>query len=370
MSYTFRIWFTGLCHFVLNRDPNALCRLCVAVPHARGEDYRDHIAAIYHVNRVKDGCDRMRIEAGKQILQLNRHRVAFGFTRRDPIAIPGNPDFLNEGLLWMGHIAGGFSDANDEIVSLDPPPAVIAQILLESSYVEYDKELSVQRDWEIPVTLTGGNPVTRRVADPMFVEFSNVEGASLTAFSMKGAGREVHDLSNVREILIANRCEKDEGNLGTIEVRQEGEQQISWVQVDTDFKFNFDMLASSSIAAIERFMAPQEMIFPVPKSPLLTVRVAPHTCIRAEDAPPIEKVLELLEGAGVRGTGTGSGGDCLGSQGLARFVDLDDYILAARPQETGQALEALSASASEPQDLEASGATLPPLPPEPATWKR
>lgn len=374
MGYPFRIWFSGLCHFVLNRDPNALCRLCVVLPYAKGEHCRDHVAGIYHVKRTPDECGRMRIEKGKEIVRLNRQRVAFDFAQREPVAVPDNPDFLNEGLLWMGHIAGGFADQNEEIVGLNPPPSVAAQVLLESSYVNYDPELSVRRIWEIPGTLTGGSLPEIEVADPMFVEFTDVEGASLKVYSIDEDMETTHDLSTVSEILISNRCEQGHGiSFGDVRVRQEGEQQITWVQVDTDFKFNFDMLSSSSIAAMRRFMETDEEVFPVPESPLLTIKVAPQMCISAADAPLIEKVLDLLRGATLKGIGTGSGSDCLGSQGMTRFVELDRYIPSTGgPQESEQTFSAFAVS--EPRSPQGSGTgrppVLPPVPTPPETRKR
>jgi hypothetical protein len=342
MSYTFRIWFSGLCHFVQNRDINARCALCVVLPKADEEtSFCNHVPAIYTVERKQDNCGNLRVNMGDEILKLNdqgkRYRVSFKMTRADNLPMPQSTEISNYGLLWLGDIAGGYADENTDIVSAIPPPTVAAQILLESPFVNYDYNLSVLREWTLPATLTGIDPRLKiKIADPVFVEFSDIRKVKLIAKLIDDPEADPYefDLPPVGErieIFIANRCDEDrEDDFGEVELRWEGEHRVSFVQIDTDFLFNFRMLHPSTVAAIERVLPKDDEgypRYPLPESPLLTIEVAPHLCLEIGEDKDIKKSLALFNFV-KRGTGSGSGSDCLGAQGLARFTDLDQFIPA------------------------------------------
>ena len=333
----FRIWFSGLIHFVQNRDPNARCRMCVVVPKAD-----KHVAAIYKVKRITDDCHRPRIvKDGKPILELEKHRVSFELNRADNLfseSISASPgDF---GVLRIEDIAGGYADENSEIVSLNPPPEVAAQILLESDSIYFDENLSVRREWTLPEMLTGVlNTVT--LSDPVFVEIPGVKSIKLRAhyfgdkpndplrneIPLPGDGEKI-------EIFIQNRCEeKCDSPFGRLEARREP-NSIKIVQIDQDFVHNYQMLNPATRAAMERILPKdktQKPRFPLPESQFAELTFSPHLCVHLPTAEELQEVLDWIGKIIPLGTGSGSGSDCLGSKGLARFLDLETFLPSSEP---------------------------------------
>ncbi len=381
MSYTFRVWFSGLCHFVENRDPNARCRLCVVLPMAKGQDNRrDHIAGIYGVSRKLDACGNMRIMKGTKILaadDLERHRVVFDMTRADDVPVSSlvTASFSQVGVMFMEDIAGGYADENIEVVSLKPPATVTAQILLESSSVTYDPLLSVLREWHLPATLTD-IPTRIPVADPVYVDISNVRRVQLIAQNMDDEHaapitKELAAVGDVIEIFVTNRCDNEDEDVKDedVELRWEGKNSLIWMQVDKDFAYNYKMLHPSTSAAIEKLLPKDgkgNPIYPLPESPVAQIWVAPHRCLdvqallecipdaikpgtkpeeearyKAEAKETRQALLASFRKFSIKGTGTGSGVDCLGSTGRTRFMDLDGVLPPLQQSLTGATMQKL-----------------------------
>ena len=399
-QYTFRIWFTGLMHFVQNKDPYARCQLCVVLPRAQDSTRRKHTGAIYEVNRELH-CGKLRLQPGDPICLkcLERHRVAFKITRTDDIRPEPTASLtFPDGFLHLQDIAGIFADENDQIVSRNPPwDIVLAQILVEGGHwLGYDFDTSITRDWDIPQTLTGF-PLTLWLADPVFVEIPNVEKVEILFYKM-----DEHDTlecskvltpgsNGFIEILAANSCRDKEGDecmlgLGDLDFQWMGGQHLQIRQIDQDFEYHYRLLHPATLEAIKKVLPkkhgviPEEPRYPVPESPLVDVIVAPHICLEdvfkptpgPEPAPAFYTASHGLEGslearakqivmlrfpdAGemlieflvrllvvILGTGTGSGNDCLGTKAQARFVGLDQYIPGPDPGVSMSVLHARAA---------------------------
>jgi len=381
-QYTFRIWFTGLVHFVENKDPFAKCQLCVVLPCAQDSNRR-HTGAIYEVSR-EPYCGKLRLRPGDPIGPefLDRHRIAFKITRTDDIPPePAISPSFPYGFLHLQDIAGIFADENDQIVSDYPPDPVLAQILVEGGYwLGYDEEISVLRWWDIPQTLTGFSSLSLPLADPVFVETPNVEKVEIFFYKIGKDDTVVYrrvlrpGSNGFIEILATNSCHYGPGNHCLLDCEDldfqwlENGQHLQIRQIDRDFEYHFRLLHPSTIEAIKKVLPKKlsdEPRFPVPESPLIDVIVAPHICLekffrprpRPEPPPPerhfreerIEErakqiVSHWFPDAGelclkflidlliiILGTGTGSGNDCLGTKARARFVDLDYFIPAPQP---------------------------------------
>ena len=408
-GYTFRIWFSGLVHFVENRDPNAKCQLCVVLPVA--DDDRKHVGAIYTAER-EIRCGKLRLKQGRRLLDLPRRRVAFRITRVDDIPPNSRSSLVVPfGFLHMNEIAGVFADENDQIVRAvpPPPPTVLAQILIEGGYDFGFDALSILREWTLPSTLTGD---LRRilVADPVFVDIPNVEKVEMLYYSLDdpaepaSSGGELQPGGERRiEIFVSNRCEERcHYKPEDIEVRF-GDNSVSIIQIDSDFKYNYNMLHPITLDAIKRVVPKKEENnpdseprLPLPESPLIEISLAPHLCSpcfsgHTDEAEwkeeeeyeevagqrgrsnhgerhvelrrvyrrfilrPLREVTMALQKFGAidllvvilnklfpTGIGTGSGSDCLGSKGEARFVSLDRYIPAPVPPVSLVSVHALS----------------------------
>jgi hypothetical protein len=385
--YTFRTWFTGLVHFVENKDPNAKCQLCVVMPRADQNPYhRGHTGAIYEVSR-EPFCGKLRLRPGSLIgPYLDRHRIVFKITRTDDVPPePADSPSFPYGFLHLQDIAGIFADENDRIVSVypPPPPEVLAQILVEGGYrFGYDDEISVLRWWNIPSTLTG-YPLRLEIADPVFVEIPNVEKVEVLFYSLDGDETVIYSevlrpgSNGFIEIMAANSCRATGSEyclLGweDLDFQWRGGNYLEILQIDRDFEFHYRLLHPSTVEAIKKVLPkkhqelPEEPRYPVPESPLVEVRVAPHICLedffrprpgpspgpdearqwreRSTEDRAADIVRRWFPDAGVEffkflvgilvvvfGTGTGSGNDCLGTKAQARFVDLDRFIPAPEP---------------------------------------
>lgn len=374
--YTFRIWFTGLMHFVENKDPYAKCQLCVVLPKAQDENRRRHTGAIYEVRR-KPYCGKLRLRPGDPIGLdcLDRHRVAFKITYTDDIhPEPTASLSFPYGFLHLQDIAGIFADENDKVVSRNPPCQVLAQILVEGGYRwGYDKD-SVTRWWDIPPTLTGYDPFLLELADPVFVEIPNVEKVEVLFYKIDE--HDTFECSEVLrpgsngfiEILAANSCrgEADDCLLDWEDFEfqwSEDGRRLQVFQIDRDFEYHYGLLHPATIEALKKVL-PGAPRFPVPESLLVDILVAPHICLedyfrpwrKRKEAPEEKRKERAIDQRAaeivkhwfpeakrdlfkflrdllvvILGTGTGSGNDCLGTKALARFVDLDDLVPAPQP---------------------------------------
>ncbi|HET9228773.1 MAG TPA: hypothetical protein VFR31_18990 [Thermoanaerobaculia bacterium] len=386
-QYTFRIWFTGLMHFVENKDPYAKCQLCVVLPKAQDDHRRKHTGAFYEVSR-EPYCGKLRLRPGYPIgPDLCRHRVVFRITYTDDIQPqPMASMSFPYGFLHLQDIAGIFADENDQIVSRCPPDTVLAQILIGGEYwFGYDPEISVTRDWLIPQTLTGFN-LGLELADPVFVDIPYVEKVEILFYKIdepdKPACVEVlrPGSNGFIEILAANSCRREEDDClldwDDFEFQWlEDGQRLLIMQVDRDFEYHYGLLHPATLEAIKKIL-PEER-FPVPESMLMDILVARHICLedffwpkrKPKEETPDEKqteaAIEQRAAAIVNhwfpdakleffkflknllvvilGTGTGSGNDCLGTKAQARFVGLDDFIPAPAPAINLSALHARAA---------------------------
>jgi hypothetical protein len=395
MPYTLRVWFTGLVHFVENKDPIASCQMCVVLPVAGG-----HRAAIYLVRR-ETSCGKLRLRpADPPLLTLTRRRVVFQVTRVDD-ARPQPRTSFNEpfGILGLDQIAGEFVDEFDLIVSDgEPPDSVQAQLLFEGGYsFGTDPELSVLRQWILPGTLSGAQTYAW-VADPVYIDIPDVASATMLDSPLDEAEvRAAAHATNLApggngliEVLVSNRCMPAGFTADDISVEM-GDNRLTIFQIDDDFTFNYTVLSPTTRSAIEKILPPrsqQAPQYPLPKSMLVDIQLAPHLCppwLRdparcskpdddgPEGVPRVSELLEILamlaktilseEGTlGLlltilnalfpEGTGTGSGSDCLGTRGAARFMDLDYFIPSAPPSldpGTGQVLSRARRRTPSPQ---------------------
>jgi hypothetical protein len=397
-QYTFRIWFTGLMHFVENKDPYAKCQLCVVLPRA-DQDYprhRRHVGAIYEVTR-EPFCGKLRLQPGSTIYQpLDRHRVAFRITRTDDIQPePSASQTFPYGYLHMQDIAGIFADENDQIVSLCPPPTVLAQILVQGEYsFGYEYGISTVRDWTIPQTLTGFGSFELPLADPVYVDIPNVEKVEILFYSIDEGERVIYSevlrpgSNGFIEIMAANSCRVRENehcllHWEDLDFQWRGGNHLIILQIDNDFEYHYRLLHPSTLEAIKKVLPkkheelPDQPRYPVPESPLVEIEVAPHICLEDFFKPRPSPMPEPHEGEHRRqvsiedwavqivkrwcpegtelfkllvqllitilGTGTGSGNDCLGTKAQARFVGLDDFIPAPQPAVSMSVLHARTA---------------------------
>jgi hypothetical protein len=380
-DYTFRIWFSGLCHFVPNRDLSAACQLCVILPRAVDAEC-SHFGKVYTVDRYLES-GKARIRPGAELQDLDDKRISFKITRADdlPAVLSSTPVFP-AGVIDLEAIAGPFVDENDNIVSSDPDTTVVlSQLLIETGYSTGFDIDSALRTWTLPATLTNvSTSVT--IADPVYIEFSGIRSVEMVIKPLKDNGTSslmpLTPNGSKIEILVSNRCFTNEEDrkprkltADDIECRLE-ENGFRLVQIDKDFAFNYQMLHPTTLGVLSKFLPqdPQtgEPRYPVPESDLLSVVSA--LPIRPDDI--LVKLDNLLaergEGFGrakkeTRGddfrrilintildlipenTGTGSGSDCLGSSGLIRFVDLDHHILQPGPAPTplpGSSTDSLS----------------------------
>jgi len=367
-EHTFRLWFSGLVHFVENKDPNAKCQLCVVLP--RGDNstaHRTHVAAIYKADR-EIRCGQPRLKRGDRIIALTPHprrRVSFEIRRFDDLPPQDGLalSFSSFGALNMRDIAGIFADENDQIVDVYPPAdAVLAQILIGKGYnIGVDPSLSILREWRIPETLTGFPEFRLLLADPMYVDIPHVRSVKMHYAPIdpeetvnKAEPPEPPSPVELRpgsngmiEIFVANRCEGDYClREEDFEWRREGNRWIL-MQLDRDFELNYNMLHPTTLDVLRRLLSQDgsaksgEVRFPVPESPFLEFALAPHLCfeLQEQERKSISSVMELVTKKSLdafslqdlldfiaRGTGGGSGSDCLGGVGEARFNALDNFI--------------------------------------------
>lgn len=309
-QYTFRIWFTGLMHFVENKDPYAKCRLCVVLPRAdQDPQRRQHTGGIYEVHREL-ACGKPRLRPGSPIGPypypfLDRHRVAFRITRTDDIPAEQTASMtFPYGFLHLQDIAGIFADENDQIVSRYPPDTVLAQILVEGGYsFGYDYDVSVRRDWDIPQTLTGYK-LTLEVADPVFVEIPDVEKVEIVFYRLCDEATNTCDdeaevfsqvlapgSNGLIEIMAANSCRDDYGYdcvlcWDDLDFQWFDGNHLKILQIDRDFEYHYNLLHPATLEAIKKVLPKKQNPqlqstprFPVPESLLLEIKVAPHICL-------------------------------------------------------------------------------------------
>lgn len=357
--YTFRVWFSGLVHFVPNKNPHAKCQLCAVLPRTGGG--RAHKGVIYKPKWVVE-CGRRRLRAGDPIVPLEDRRIVFDITRGD--ALPPLPfEHSAPGVLSMDDVVGIFTDEDESIVSADPPEdRVLAQILFGAGYsMDIDYEVSIERRWTIPSTLTGIE-LTASLFDPVYIDVPNVKKVTLKSKPLRvgiDCEEELHPNEHgLIEIFVSHRCEKDCLTIGDVYPIRTPNSFVL-MQRDTDFESNYKLLHPSTIENIKKTLGkaagkkPDEVKLPIPESPLLEFYLAPHICCdpKSRERGSYERkgrlgrslwsrvnrlldrmtsrgwgkqLLEIL--LGLLGTGTGSGNDCLGGTSKARFFFLDDFI--------------------------------------------
>jgi hypothetical protein len=281
----FRIWFSGLCHFVQNEDPNARCRVCVVIPKASGEQGRnDHEVKMSYADLVQRRGRRV-IDHGERIGdRLNRRRVTFEVTRSGrvkpvpPLELPQDKETF---FFRLSEIAGIYADKDPSIVTTDPAPSVAAQVLLEQGIFGFDDRLSIVRPWEV-IDLDE-NDIVRDVADPVYVEIPEVESVVARVAAMDGSSMKEFPLKQNSgddiEIIIGARCDK--GGAGINLERRLEPNRVILVQVDHDFAFHYDLLHECSRGALEQHPTIQERVrsqaarFPIPESRMVEFFISP-----------------------------------------------------------------------------------------------
>jgi hypothetical protein len=362
-GYTFRIWFSGLCHFVPNRDLGARCQLCVVLP--RAEDGECAHRGTIHTVAHPSVCGTLRVRPKSLLKNLEYERVTFRIQRVDDFPQPTPPDpGFPAGVINMDQIAGPFVDENPDIVSRYPDrTTVLAQVLFENGYSSRIDDASVQRTWHLPGTLTDSAGIDFKIADPVLIEYSGVKSVEIHTHSIESSQETWHyelkpNTQSAIEILISNRCYNADDDTPRHLTWSDIEHRLrpdgfDLIQIDKDFAFNYRMLHPSTLTSLRKFL-PSDSVqdnqvprYPVPESPLLSVTTGLPFC-PDEILAGLTKLLagypesktawdnldrETRENLKLRlldlvptGTGTGSGSDCLGASGLMRFVDLDTLI--------------------------------------------
>ncbi len=371
MPLTLRVWFSGLVHFIENKDPLGKCQLCAVLPGADG-----HHAAIYKVKReLCCGKYRLRpVDLKTPFIDLTGRRATFRVTRVDDVPPSPRTSFCRpDGIVMLDQIVGEYVDEYAHIVYAPAPNGVQAQVLFEGGYTfGIDPEFSVLRTWDLPSTLTG-QPTSVPVADPVYIEIPNVRSAAIyhgphsspKPDNNYGETPLYPDGNEVIEVLVSNRCD------GQDSFRYEfGDDRLTVYQIDSDFATHYSMLRPTTLTAINR-VVPNDSgkpRYPLPESVLIDLQFAPHLCSCCMESPRhLRRLLNRFpDGLGngltalldhlakavpehgesnwlmevfnliiktiiATGTGVGSGSDCLGAMGSARFIELDDFIPSPAP---------------------------------------
>jgi hypothetical protein len=289
------VFFSGLCHFVENREQSAKVKMCVVLPEADKHDGA--------IKLQRGGLSSPTGEA-KQSIELRRHRVAFRFDKdskqlKEPLEFGGD---AMKGVIPMRDIAGIFADENPSIVRAMPPKEVRAQIILDRGKFRVEEKAT---PFKFPGTLRNEQgEIAVDLADKMFADIT-VPGefveiivtsignkAKIDAYVLKP------DANGEAVIDVSNDCVPPPGEPLKAE--------------DLDFQFHYKLLSPEATAAMKRRLGKSKIPLPVN-----------------------QKMLKALQARAEAGGGTGPvnadvGCNCVKSYGNMRFIGLNTFVPSDR----------------------------------------
>jgi hypothetical protein len=376
MANTLRVWFSGLCHFVDNKDPNDGSTCVVLVKD------QEHKAGIYTLDWSKKKQNRGR-PLGTQIIPLDGHYVTFETSDVSKEAQSVPLRFDDYGRVEMEDLVEDFADGDTDIANYEPSPEtqkkIVGQVFLKGDRRGSVKDQAVVDTWEIPDTVNEEFRRSMEVADPVFIEKGSVAEVFLVVreFGGKVVLRERlgADSNGNFEIIVTNNCKEGHRYFEWIV----GAHEVKLIQVDRDFEHHYNMLNPKARAAMNKLerISKGAAEYPVPERTLFllsNMREIPAGWKDLEGpfsvpspeyktlahfffqmllslAPAIAKSLGTKTFAlrqrrfrrlkhafllffhkyGTRGSGVGSGCDCLPCGGKPQFFEIPSS--PARPSE-------------------------------------
>lgn len=380
MSFTLRVWFSGLCQFVTNSalgDEKSFDELSVLLPDARKGPV-PHAASVSIPKRVPvpsvDGKFKLEFDDDAAALlhefrAPERMELDLEFEPETDLSLTYF-DFLPDRMIDLKELAGSYSDRNAEAVSEKAVEGVLAQVVFRRGLSGIEEGAAVQSTWFLPDTLLDGRGDYRyiEVAEPRFLDIPGLKRAALVFTDLASGKRTPLPLEpptpDFMEILVSNRCQEAR-IVGEVR-KAAGENRFQVVQMDDDFVFHYDVLHPTTRQSLSQHVSQTEgENLPVPERVLLELwlnqevfgAVLPDFqtkpfCVRLDGlvptfcptsggdggtAPPDEiwnpsawfpllsdrqkealrRFLEFITTA----VATGSGCDCLPCRGESRFLD-------------------------------------------------
>jgi hypothetical protein len=307
MSFKVRIVFTGLCSFILNKDPTQQVRACVVLPDGEGGGIRETL-----IKKAPDGTPLLRHRAFVRfkLPQLDRitdktslpvdaeglwyiegKRVAFRFQEGAADNSFKVDTSLPNYLLGMDELAGTYADDYLDIVQATPAAGVVtSQILLHRGLLKNEYPISKLSTWVIPGTLNGKTPPLRKIlTHEVTLELLDISAVEMVATPLAGGAPEIVKLVSAAgedvNITISHLC---------------SDNPLRWTSLDKplkddeDYKWHY-MLLSPAVQTNLEMNVLGGMVLPVPLRPL---------------------------GAGTGGQGV----NCPPTVGLPRNINLDNYL--------------------------------------------
>jgi hypothetical protein len=381
MASILRVWFSGLCQFIENKEPDE-GTTCVVLVRAL-----DHDAGIYKLDWSKKKFKRGR-PLGDEIICLDGHYVSFEIKDGLKQSFDVPLEYEDYGRIEMEDLVGDFADGDTGAVDYEPTPEIQKKIVGQV-YIKGERRGSVRSKaaidrWEIPDTVNEEFRRSMEIADPVFIERSGVGEVVLVVTSFEGEvvlrKRLKADKDGNFEIIITNNCTRPRRYFRWIIDKKE----VRLIQVDRDFMHHYQLLNPKALKAIDKlprisrgneYPVPERTLFlmsslrripsgwrklptqfeiPSPRfktlghfflQVVLSLVLELPSTLGMKRAVFGQRKLKHLEQAflllsqkfGPRGSGVGSGCDCLPCGGRSQFFEIPS---PTRPNEESSRLTA------------------------------